>query len=130
VITAAVKQVPAGLNVTTWEENDIAGRPLIDPILEQIDSSDALLCDVTRLNFNVTFEIGFAIARNKRLIITRNSSFARDERIDLVGIFDTLGYNEYENSKDLLRLIADISSKESLLTNYPLNIRLMNASGR
>lgn len=130
MITAAVKQVPAGLNVTTWEENDIAGRPLIDPILEQIDSSDALLCDVTRLNFNVTFEIGFAIARNKRLIITRNSSFARDERIDLVGIFDTLGYNEYENSKDLLRLIADISSKESLLTNYPLNIRLMNASGR
>ena len=41
-----------------WVENDIAGRPLTDPIFEQINQCDVLFADVTTVNFNVTFEIG------------------------------------------------------------------------
>jgi hypothetical protein len=32
--------------VTTWEENDIAGYPLISPILTNIEQSDLLIADV------------------------------------------------------------------------------------
>jgi hypothetical protein len=47
--------------LTPWESSDIAGYCLTDPILESIKVSDLLVADVTRLNFNVTYEIGYAI---------------------------------------------------------------------
>jgi hypothetical protein len=124
VIAAAAKQFPASRGeIVTWEENDIAGRPIIDPILEKIDNADVLLADITRLNFNVAFEIGYTIAKNKRVVLTRNATVKKDQLIDLVGIFDTLGFKEYQNSQDLLRTIEGISSTEPLLTNYPVNRR-------
>ena len=45
----------------TWKENDIAGRFLVEPILDAISGSDVLVADITTLNFNVTFEIGYTL---------------------------------------------------------------------
>jgi hypothetical protein len=72
---------------------------------------------------NVTFEIGYAIAKSKRLLVTRNSSITRDPLIDLVGIFDTLGYKEYANDEELYSIIVNASSNDPLPINYPLNRR-------
>jgi hypothetical protein len=52
--------------MSTWEQNDIAGRPLVAPIFEGIGSAALLIADVTTLNFNVTYEIGYAIGTAKR----------------------------------------------------------------
>jgi hypothetical protein len=113
----------ATYDISTWAENDIAGKPLIDPILENIEASDLLIADITHLNFNVTFEIGYAIAKSKRLLVTRNSSITRDPLIDLVGIFDTLGYKDYANDEELYSIIVNASSNDPLPINYPLNRR-------
>ena len=56
-------------NFKTWEENDIAGRFLVDPILEHIQNSDILVADITKFNFNVAFEIGYAIGAKKRVVL-------------------------------------------------------------
>lgn len=97
------------VHLASWKENDIAGRFLIDPILTNINGSDVLVADITALNFNVVFEIGYAIARKKRVFLTRNSSLeGSDGLIREVGIFDTLGYTEYHSSKGLAKLIRDI----------------------
>jgi hypothetical protein len=59
----------------TWEANDIAGRFVVEPILEKIQQVECLVADITKLNFNVTYEIGYAIGRKKRLILVRNKAF-------------------------------------------------------
>ena len=91
----------------TWEENDVAGRFVVDPILQQIDDAEILVADITRLNFNVAYEVGYAIGRQKRLFLTRYTALKSDDPlIREVGIFDTLGYESYEHSGDLAAKLA------------------------
>src|SRR5438045_4013712 len=71
---AILKGSPTAPSLTGWEENDIAGRFIIEPILSKIDQGNLLVADITRLNFNVVFEIGYAIGRRKRVVLTRNAS--------------------------------------------------------
>jgi hypothetical protein len=98
--------------LSSWQENDVPGRFIVEPILAGIDNSDILVADITRLNFNVAFEIGYALGRRKRVLLTKNTALAADdELIREVGIFDTLGYQNYANSRELasaLRLVSDI----------------------
>lgn len=50
-----IKNERPGLNFNGWEENDIAGRFISEPILEQIANCDILSADVTKLNFRAHF---------------------------------------------------------------------------
>jgi hypothetical protein len=85
-----------------WEFNDVAGKPLTSPILEGIDSSAYVVADITYLNPNVVYEIGFSIGRKKRAFLVRHRGTDGDKKIaQTVGIFDTLGYEEYEDADDL-----------------------------
>jgi hypothetical protein len=95
-----------------WPFNDVAGTPLVSPILEKIDDSPLLVADTTYLNLNVVYEIGFAIGRSKRAFLTRHKGTEGDRGIaKLVGIFDTLGYFEYETFEELqARLEAHIET--------------------
>jgi hypothetical protein len=107
-----------------WIENDIAGRPLTDPIFQEIQRCDVLFADVTALNFNVTFEVGYAIGLGKRVHITRNSNFRREvETIDKIGIFDTLGFEAYSNQEDLAALILRATSDGSIRLASKLNVK-------
>jgi hypothetical protein len=107
-----------------WIENDIAGRPLTDPIFEQINQCDILFADVTTVNFNVTFEIGYAIGLGKRIYITRNANFRREtELIDRIGIFDTLGFEPYSNEEDLAGTLIGASSGDAIRLGSVLNAK-------
>jgi hypothetical protein len=105
-----------------WEQNDIAGRPLSDPIFDAIATSRFVVADVTQLNFNVTFEIGYAVGINKRALLIRNSSYAtQDALIRSIGIFDTLGYTSYANSVELADVLTPPIDTTPLKTDYPKN---------
>ena len=54
---------------TSWEELKAGGRVLITRILDAIDASDACAFDVSTLNENVLFELGYAITRAKPLLL-------------------------------------------------------------
>jgi hypothetical protein len=96
--------------LSTWEENDIAGRFVVGPILESIEQANILVADITRLNFNVVFEIGYAIGKRRRAFLIRNSAITgSDDIIREVGIFDTLGYAKYSNSHELVTLLRDLT---------------------
>lgn len=109
-----------GIEFHTWEQNDICGVPLTDPIFDHIEHATAVIADITDLNFNVTFEIGFSIARQKRVFLVRNEGFwSNPTEFERVGIFDTLGYEKYENSDQLRDLVLDFSDFSPLSTFYP-----------
>lgn len=90
-----------------WPENDIAGRPLNEPILSGISKAPFIIADITFLNFNVTYEIGFAIGSNKRAVLARNDQFNPERNVTKVGIFDTLGYITYSDAESLKNAITN-----------------------
>lgn len=107
-----------------WEENDIAGRFIVEPILQKIDECSFLAADITFLNFNVVYEIGYAIGKQRRVLLTRHSSLTGDDAlINEVGIFDTLGYKQYANASTLAGIITVITDIRPLQIDYNVNPR-------
>tara|TARA_R110002049_G_scaffold246586_1_gene420669 strand:- start:283 stop:2607 length:2325 start_codon:yes stop_codon:yes gene_type:complete len=100
------------VTVNTWKQLDVVGHFISSEVLTGIDNADFLLADITSLNFNVTYEIGYAIGSGKRVLLTKNKSIdARGLKMEEVGIFDTLGYREYQNSSELKSFILEASKK-------------------
>jgi hypothetical protein len=96
-------------NLRSWRENDIAGRFLSEPILDHIRESKCLIADVSISNFNVAYEIGYAIGIGRRVFLIKSRSVLGDEdEIRHVGIFDTLGYQLYDNARDLEAYFATL----------------------
>jgi hypothetical protein len=91
-----------------WERNDISGIPLTDPIFSKISAGAFLAADVTYINENVAFEIGYAIGIEKRCLLFINTTLKGDRELaNNIGIFDTLGYEQYENSQTLTKLLIN-----------------------
>lgn len=122
-IEAAMKKgTNSDIIVETWRELDIPGRFISERVLSGIDKGVFFIADITRLNFNVTYEIGYAIGRSKRIILTRNSSIKEvTPKINEVGIFDTLGYSTYQNSNELLEIINNVNKRDPLNCCYEKN---------
>ncbi|RPA38608.1 hypothetical protein EGC78_02185 [Shewanella frigidimarina] len=118
-IEQAVKIVHTStkVEVETWKALDIPGHFISEKVLESINSCNFLVADISVLNFNVTYEIGYAIGKGKRILLTKNRSIKEGSpTIREIGIFDTLGYKEYQNSYELSEFI------ESANNLSPLNI--------
>lgn len=95
------------LRYEPWEFNDIAGNPLISPIIQGIDSSKFVVADITYLNLNVVYEIGFSIGRRRRCFLVRCGQVDGDKKIAAeVGIFDTLGYDTYQDDDGLANTLT------------------------
>jgi hypothetical protein len=109
---AVLQKIPfthPSLTLHGWEANDIAGRCLVDPILDKIETVDFIVADITHLNFNVVYEIGYAIGKRKRTILIRNKTIRGDDKLARdTGIFDTIGYESYLNSEDLLQSLGTV----------------------
>lgn len=105
-----------------WEKNDISGIPIIYPIISKISECTFLAADITYLNENVAYEIGFAIGSKKRCILFFNSTERGD--IDLasdIGIFDTLGYERYDTSVTLSELLLSRNDFNPLEITQTIN---------
>src|SRR5260370_16500535 len=109
--------------VHSWRENDIAGRFIADQVLQKISDHSALVADITQLNFNVTYEIGLAVGREKRVVLTRHKGVTPHRPLVAdVGIFDTIGYLEYENAEELESHLRKITDPVPSVRNvHPLN---------
>jgi hypothetical protein len=113
---------PLPIRYQPWPFNDVPGTPVISPILEKIDESRFVVADITYLNLNVIYEVGFAIGRGKRAFLIRHKPTMGDKALaNAAGIFDTLGYHEYTCTDDLqARLEAHIDATP-LPISFPLN---------
>jgi hypothetical protein len=91
--------------IATWQELQIGGRLLLSTICEAITKRDLFIADVSTLNPNVLFEVGFAIATKKRIWLVLDGSLARSRpEFDRFQLLSTTGYREFTNSSELLRM--------------------------
>ncbi|WP_225042804.1 nucleoside 2-deoxyribosyltransferase [Xanthomonas campestris] len=113
------------VQVSAWPELDIPGRFIAETVLSGIDAGDFLVADITVLNFNVVYEIGYAIGKSKRVLIVRNEPYSAGSasKINELGIFDTLGYKSYENYKGLQTYLSAIRDVSPVPLSAELNKR-------
>ncbi|PLC48075.1 hypothetical protein CR159_20035 [Pollutimonas subterranea] len=110
--------------ITTWKALDVVGHFISSEVLTGIDMADFVVADITELNFNVTYEIGYAIGQSKRTLLVKNKSFQpQGLKISEVGIFDTLGYKEYQNAHELTGFLSGASTIKALDVSAPLNVK-------
>ena len=115
VTVARAKLLRPSLILKPWEAADVVGRCLIDPLLQTIDDADFIVADISKLNFNVAYEIGFSIGRQKRVVLIRNRAIRADERLAMeTGIFDTIGQHAYSNSEDLAKYLIALEDATPL----------------
>ena len=106
-VAKANRMLGKTLRYDPWIFNDIAGQPLISPIIEGIEASRFVVADITYLNPNVVYEVGYAIGKGRRCFLIRNNSVEGDRKIaGEVGIFDTLGYEGYSTDDELARTLT------------------------
>lgn len=60
--------------IKSWKAMSVAGKFIISEILREIEKADFLCADLTGLNENVLFEIGFAIGKNKPIWLIQDTS--------------------------------------------------------
>ena len=94
-IQDAVRELNASkqVNIKTWEECNIGGKPIIDTIYNEIDKAKLFFADLTGLNPNVMFELGYAIARKKRIWLIFDTTYPKEKKMfDHLRILTTVGY--------------------------------------
>ena len=75
--------------------------------MEAARSAKTIVADVSTLNFNLMFEVGFAIGLGLPVIPFRDSNYVQDKRaFEELGVLDTVGYLDFRNSVDLAVSLA------------------------
>ena len=91
------------VKIKTWEECEIGGTVIIDTICDAIDEAELFLADLTGLNANVMFELGYALACGKRIWLILDDSYTEQQNMfEQLKILTTVGYVSCRNSEDII----------------------------
>src|SRR6266511_293649 len=86
-----------------WKDLRISGKVIITEVCEAINKYPVFVCDLTNLNPNVLFELGYAIARNRRIWITLDTSYEESiQNYNRFSLLRNVGYAGYQNSEHLV----------------------------
>jgi hypothetical protein len=66
-------------DVNSWKALDVYGHFIAEEVVAGCNSCNTFVADISVLNFNVTYEIGYAIGKRKRVLLTKNSSKRNDQ---------------------------------------------------
>ena len=66
---------------TSWEDMKVSGQIIFCEICKGVFTADVVIADISTLNFNVLFEIGFAIGRGIPVILIRDTSYIKDSQL-------------------------------------------------
>ena len=92
-------------SVTAWSQQDTSGAPIAQSVESWIEKADAFIADISIVNENVTYELGYAIGLRKptRLIRSTHTAF---KPVKEVGLLDTLGHDSYDFQASLQNAIS------------------------
>jgi hypothetical protein len=90
------------VEVCSWTQLQIGGRVLISSICRAIDMREIFIADITQLNANVLFELGYAIAKNRRIWLLLDGGVERSrQEVDGFQLLSTIGYRSYTNHLEI-----------------------------
>ena len=90
------------VQLKSWRRMRSSGKIVIQAILNQIKDADLFLCDLTGLNPNVLFELGYAIALGKRVWLTVDATRPKNiDQVKSLNLVSTLGYVEHTNDDQI-----------------------------
>lgn len=104
-IPAAVHRLNAQSHITirTWEDCPIGENFIVNTICREIDEADLFFADLTKLNANVMFELGYAITRKKRVwLIFDDTNEEGKHMFNQMKILTTVEYVPCCNSGDIV----------------------------
>ena len=91
------------VKIKTWEECNIGGKFVINTICNAINEAELFFADLTGLNANVMFELGYAIARAKRIWLILDETYTEEKKLfDELKVLSTVGYLSCCNSQDIV----------------------------
>ena len=101
-------------SIKSWLDLKIAGNYVIDVVCNEISTSDIFLVDLTYLNHNVLFELGYAIAKNKKVFAFIDTTISVAKRnYDRLNM-SPIGYIEFVNSFELSNKFLDERPTENI----------------
>jgi hypothetical protein len=90
--------------LTSWESLEVGGRYIVRTVCDAIDDADFFCADITTINPNVMFELGFAIGRDKRIWLVRDDSYVDAKaEFEQLRLLTTVGYRPYTNSDQIVK---------------------------
>ena len=104
-IKAAIDALNATDNVLiySWEDLQVGGKYIVSEILRTINECDFFCADITGINPNVLFELGYAIAKNKKVWIVRDESYSDAKReFEQLQLLTTVGHRTYTGSPQII----------------------------
>jgi hypothetical protein len=107
----------------SWKNLDVPGQIIFCEICKAIRFTRLVVADVTTLNFNLLFEIGYALGLGVPVLPIRDTSNVRDRKdFEELGILDTFGYFDYRNSSQLTDgVLSRITTPPLRLQAPPIN---------
>ena len=93
----------ARVRFSTWTDSVVSGKHLWGDIEDRIKRSQIFACDLTYPNPNVSFELGFAIGKFKRIFLTVDEGIEQGPSNFKRHFFNLapLGYAKYRNHEEL-----------------------------
>ena len=104
-IQEAVRKLNAAsqVNIKTWEGCKIGGKFVINTICDAIDEAELFFADLTGLNANVMFELGYAIARKNRIWLIFDTTYTEGKNMfNQLKVLTTVGYVSCYSSEDIV----------------------------
>jgi hypothetical protein len=103
-IRAAVAQINREPHATlrTWQDLSVSGHLIINQICDAISDAQFFVADLTDINPNVLFEVGYAIAKGKPIWLLLDTSLSQKKFSELA-LLSTTGYSAYTNAEDIVR---------------------------
>ena len=105
-ITAAIEAINRtnSASIRSWMDLRVSGHYIIGEICSAINDADFFCADVTGINPNVLFELGYAIATDKRVWLIRDESYADTRKeFDQLRVLTTVGFSPYTNSDQIIK---------------------------
>jgi len=104
----------------TWKNLDVAGQIIFCEICKAMRFTDLVVADVTTLNFNLMFEVGYAIGLGIPVLPIRNTKYVEDKhQFAELGILETLGYFDFQTSNDLKDYLGSNPTPARLQSGFP-----------
>jgi hypothetical protein len=87
----------------TWKDLGSAGQIIFCRICKAMRFTKFVVADLTTLNFNLLFEVGYAIGLRVPVLPIRDTSFIKDTKVfNELGLIDTIGYSDFQNASQLV----------------------------